>query len=208
MWKISWHLPLKGRVKNFIWRCWNNYLGSKDNLARRRILSDTTCEVCGEATEIVAHILFHCPRAVICWKLSGLLWDSLQQEDVTFQSWWMELCKIKEDHFRTERMSISALLIWNIWKSINEWIWNRTHREAKEIVEKTLSDWLEIVNIKEGKAQTVRLNLSAKHHFKDQFSKKVGQESSTASALGSLEGCLEDQFREEENSGTLAFDLG
>ncbi|GER57421.1 ribonuclease H-like superfamily protein [Striga asiatica] len=49
MWRIS--LQVKSKVKNFLWRCWHSYLGTKVDLASRGMLLDPKCDICGEADE-------------------------------------------------------------------------------------------------------------------------------------------------------------
>ena len=55
-WKKLWRLKIHERTEMFLWRLGNNVLPSKNNLARRLGITDTTCPLCNAALESKRHI--------------------------------------------------------------------------------------------------------------------------------------------------------
>ena len=46
LWSKIWGLEVPNKVKNLIWRACKNSLPTKVNLARRKITSDSLCDIC------------------------------------------------------------------------------------------------------------------------------------------------------------------
>ena len=46
LWSKIWGLEVPNKVKNLIWRACTNSLPTKVNLARRKITSDSLCDIC------------------------------------------------------------------------------------------------------------------------------------------------------------------
>ena len=75
LWQAIWNLLVPSKVKNLVWRATKNSLPTKDNLVRRKIIQNGSCDVCREHTEDVKHALYSCPKLVELWKkkcLNGL----------------------------------------------------------------------------------------------------------------------------------------
>lgn len=60
IWKKLWSLIIHDRLKVFIWRVAHNILPTKEVLKKRFGSFETTCSVCGDASETVVHILKEC----------------------------------------------------------------------------------------------------------------------------------------------------
>ena len=54
-WVAVWKLQVPHKVKFFIWRCLQNALATKDQLAKRGCQNDETCPICGEFKESIEH---------------------------------------------------------------------------------------------------------------------------------------------------------
>jgi hypothetical protein len=70
-------LPLFGetkppRARFFGWLVNNGRVQCRVNLARKKFVQDTTCEVCGQAPEDTAHIFLHCGFASSFWGALGV----------------------------------------------------------------------------------------------------------------------------------------
>jgi hypothetical protein len=55
----------------FVWLVNNDRVQCRVNLARTRIVQDTTCEICGQAPEDTVHIFIHCGFASRFWGCFG-----------------------------------------------------------------------------------------------------------------------------------------
>ncbi|GER51149.1 ribonuclease H-like superfamily protein [Striga asiatica] len=62
-WKNTWKLPIKGKIKNFLWRCWFGFLSKGVKLKQKKLDCDVWCP-----------------------------WDCLDVHKASFQSWWFEVC--------------------------------------------------------------------------------------------------------------------
>lgn len=69
-----WKLVIPPRVQFFLWLLSNSRLLTRDNLAKRREISDSTCLLCLERESII-HLFFGCCVARLIWKLISDLLD-------------------------------------------------------------------------------------------------------------------------------------
>jgi hypothetical protein len=63
VWKRIWGLNIPNSAKMFIWRACKNILPTKDNLKKRKVLTDDICNFCCNEVESVLHILWECPSS-------------------------------------------------------------------------------------------------------------------------------------------------
>lgn len=63
-----WKLMIPRRVEFFLWLLSHNRLLTRDNLSKRRDVSDLTCPFCSEM-ESITHLFFDCCVSVNVWKL-------------------------------------------------------------------------------------------------------------------------------------------
>lgn len=68
MWKLFWPLQLPGVLKHFVWKLSNNALPTKENLCRRKIVTDPLCPFCSSTVESAWHAIWACPAAVAVWQ--------------------------------------------------------------------------------------------------------------------------------------------
>lgn len=57
VWRSLWKLHVPNKIKVFAWRALHDILPTRENLARRRIVADGTCELCQRENESVIHAL-------------------------------------------------------------------------------------------------------------------------------------------------------
>ncbi|KAH9725592.1 putative reverse transcriptase/RNA-dependent DNA polymerase [Citrus sinensis] len=67
-WNLLWTLQLSEKIKIFMWRATHNLLPAADNLWRREILLEPTCQICKQGKETTAHALLHCKAAKKVWR--------------------------------------------------------------------------------------------------------------------------------------------
>lgn len=68
-WSIIWTLTLPEKIKIFIWRATNNLLLSAENLLKRKVIQEPTCQVCKMGVENAFHALVACKAAKKIWKI-------------------------------------------------------------------------------------------------------------------------------------------
>jgi hypothetical protein len=120
----------------FLWLVSNNRVLTRDNLAKRREVSDPTCLMCNEM-ESVTHLFFECCVAKIAWStVSGLLGVSLGENFESVARLWLA-------NKRHELTNVnSSSVIWSIWKLRNEIcfqgvLWTRMRRLLMMVVRMT-----------------------------------------------------------------------
>lgn len=62
-WKRLWALPIPNNEKNFLCRACNDILPTRENLWRKKILTDPSCPFCEAEVESCFHIMWQCPSA-------------------------------------------------------------------------------------------------------------------------------------------------
>jgi len=68
---IFWRSCAPPRVQFFTWLLVHEWIQCKATLARRMILLDSTCELCGDGPETAVNLLFHCDFAASFWRALG-----------------------------------------------------------------------------------------------------------------------------------------
>ena len=71
VWGKIWKLHIPNKIKVFGWRACQNILPTREKLARRHIVEDSTCELCKRAKESVLHALRECSVAMDVWAGSS-----------------------------------------------------------------------------------------------------------------------------------------
>ena len=69
VWRGVWSLRIPNRVKTLLWRAGSETLPTKENLWKRRILSDASCPNCNINKESSFHALWSCPYLSPIWKV-------------------------------------------------------------------------------------------------------------------------------------------
>ncbi|GER30020.1 RNA-directed DNA polymerase (reversetranscriptase)-related family protein [Striga asiatica] len=147
IWKFTWSLKIKQKIKNFIWRSWFNFLSTQDQLRKKCIMVDPICCICGEAEESLEHIFFHCPRAIKVWKLARLDWSGIQSFTDQFKSWWSKICHIQRVQCIQDRVHFSTYILWWLWKTRNHWLFNKVWISEVEIAKRAWLEWREFEDV-------------------------------------------------------------
>ena len=71
-WRKVWRLPILHKVRHFAWRACRNILPTKETLFHRKVIMDSLCDECGEATESTGHLFWSCTKAQLVWSCSKL----------------------------------------------------------------------------------------------------------------------------------------
>ncbi|CAA0805837.1 Ribonuclease H-like superfamily protein [Striga hermonthica] len=191
MWRITWALPIQSKIKFFIWRCWHGYLAAKRQLVRKGMALDSKCDLCGEEEESIEHMLLYCHRAASCWKLSGLWWEDQKEKKLSFKDWWLKISNIQKKNARTDRLSLAALVLWNIWISRNEWSFQQKWHSEIQTATRAKDKWKEYQQAQEMTRGIKPLNQGPTTSQSEKFSKEVGQVRLSVSASSSEGGGID-----------------
>jgi ribonuclease HI len=118
IWKGIWSANMPNAVKTFMWRACHNLLPTKENLVKRKVISDPSCPICGLETETTSHILWECISASDVWGVSKRFFQKKSCSNPDFR-------QLAEDMFfdgSEEMFEIFSVIARLIWVRRNEWI--------------------------------------------------------------------------------------
>lgn len=111
MWKSIWRLPVKTKLKHFLWRCIHNWLATSSVIKQRGMVVDDICKRCEAGIETREHLFFfHYDASAEIWKLAPLSWEGVQAQTSSFEEWWRRICLGNKNPAFQERMEFTVNL--------------------------------------------------------------------------------------------------
>ncbi|XP_050277977.1 uncharacterized protein LOC126719473 [Quercus robur] len=114
IWKLVWGLRIPNKVKNFIWRSCRDTIPVKNNLKKRQILQDDSCDHYHQVSKMVLHAIWECPTLTP-------IWDSIQElsfrKNRSFRDTQELLLFANEEEKFLEMMVVT---MWTIWSCRNQ----------------------------------------------------------------------------------------
>jgi hypothetical protein len=108
-----WKLNIPPRVQFFLWLLSNNRLLTRDNLAKRKEVSDPTCLFC-EEKDSISHLFFQCCVAVNVWEFISVCCSrSIGADFESVASLWLAGKKFMVCNI------VSSAVLWVLWKLRN-----------------------------------------------------------------------------------------
>jgi hypothetical protein len=107
--KFVWENCAPLKVKFFRWLLDQNQIQTKENLVKKNYLGNDACEICGSATESVAHLIVDCAFSSGFWSHIGV---DLTKDDV------VNLWGVRPPvHLPTTHFNVFLLICcWRMWK--------------------------------------------------------------------------------------------
>lgn len=68
MWERVWKLPIKPKLRHFLWKCLHNWLGTGVAVRGRGMIVDDVCKRCREGKETREHLFFYCHESALIWN--------------------------------------------------------------------------------------------------------------------------------------------
>jgi hypothetical protein len=108
-----WRTCAPPRVQFFGWLLVHGWVQCETSLLQRKVVQDSTCELCNREPETASHLIFHCAFAASFWQTLGFqLLATLGVQDIP------QLPRpdtIPATHFDT----FVLLCCWQLWKRRN-----------------------------------------------------------------------------------------
>ncbi|KAK6117057.1 hypothetical protein DH2020_049200 [Rehmannia glutinosa] len=142
-WKKIWTLKIKGKLKHFIWKCFQNVLPVLSVLGKRGMKVDTKCVWCGEEEETIDHLLFHFFRARRVRKIAPVNWEGIYHSSLSVKDWWMTICSLPWDLTFIDRINLSTYILWWLWKTRNSWMFQNIRTLEVDLVSLVQGEWME-----------------------------------------------------------------
>jgi hypothetical protein len=112
LWRRLWSLKLPRHILLFLWRACNEILPTKNNLYKRKVVTDQLCPMCSSEAESVGHALWRCVSAQAVWgSCKGPIQKSSVEAEEFFEI-FAALCDRLEDK-DLERFATVAHKIWS-----------------------------------------------------------------------------------------------
>lgn len=118
IWKEIWKLQIPNSWKNFMWRACHNFLPTRENLERRKIIQDPSCPICGREKETVYHVLWECIATKDVWGASKIFFQKS-----CFSS--HDFLQVAEHFFHKcdrETLQMFVITARKIWFRRNTWL--------------------------------------------------------------------------------------
>ena len=114
LWKGIWGLNVPCKVKNLVWRVAKNSLPTKQNLVKRKVLTDDHCDHCKMQQEDTLYALYLCLKLEEIW-LSVQAWNQCSLRQTTS---FIDLmgCILAENR----DPNLFAMVVWVVWKRQND----------------------------------------------------------------------------------------
>jgi hypothetical protein len=127
IWKMIWKLRVPRVTQLFIWRACNNILPTKENLHRRKIVTDPLCPLCGREVESTGHTLWSCEAARAVWSESPRAIQKCAIDAPDFLGIFSHLC----DRLELEDLELSAIIAQRLWHRRNQWVFENNFSPPK-----------------------------------------------------------------------------
>ena len=116
VWCKLWKLKLPNKIKIFMWRACHNILPTSENLVRRRVIDDSTCELCQREMESVLHVLWECNVAMHVWTGSSKRIHKCGGSHNSF----MQLLEMLFYRLPVEEVEMFVVQAWLLWTQRNK----------------------------------------------------------------------------------------
>ncbi|KAH9782560.1 reverse transcriptase domain-containing protein [Citrus sinensis] len=131
-WNIIWSLALPEKIRIFAWRAAKNILPSAENLWKRRVIQEPTCQVCKFGVENVFHALVECKAARKIWRLTLFENDIMQTAGQDFLSLLHELYSRRNK----ADLELMIMICWMVWNARNEMLFKGKRENPQALVAK------------------------------------------------------------------------
>ena len=132
-----WKIDLLPKVRLFLWLCAHNSIGVKVCLGRRGVVQDEVCPVCCNGGEAILHALRDFSHLKHVWNQLGVTASNHEFWHVNLVD-WLSLNVRKNDKLHgsgTPWKIVFPFVIWIIWKSRNDIVFNRKGQSPKLVLD-------------------------------------------------------------------------
>ncbi|XP_050280425.1 uncharacterized protein LOC126721436 [Quercus robur] len=148
VWRHLWDMNVPKKIKHFSWKACKDILATKENLKKRNIIKDYTCDFCGKAAKSTYHLFWLCDKAKETRSSSKLVIPFEISPTWTFMDVMWQLQRWMKSHPGLVKRAIT--ICWGIWKDRNTAKHGGNRREGKAIIRSSLRvlDEFQLVNVR------------------------------------------------------------
>ena len=130
VWMKLWKLNVPCKIKIFGWRACQNILPTRVNLAQRKIIENTYCELCKRAPENGIHVLWECGVAQGVWAESLVKLQKCTHGQGDVLQLFVDLLK----RLSIEEFELFLVLAWFIWNQRNSVIHRGKLKDPRQVL--------------------------------------------------------------------------
>ncbi|KAK6163630.1 hypothetical protein DH2020_000494 [Rehmannia glutinosa] len=114
-WLFIWSSNIPKKIKLTVWRLATNSLPLRQNLRRKKIITDTLCPLCDQDEETAIHWAIDCDFATQCWALSNLPHSAWNHRDRDVEIW------LRNFHHNLDynQWRLVMIILWYMWQQQN-----------------------------------------------------------------------------------------
>ncbi|KAK6122177.1 hypothetical protein DH2020_044081 [Rehmannia glutinosa] len=114
-WLFIWSSNIPEKIKLSVWRLATNSLPLRQNLRRKKIITDTSCPLCDQDEETTIHRAIDCDFARQCWALSNLPHSTWNHRDRDVEIW------LRNFHNKLDynQWRLAMIILWYMWQQRN-----------------------------------------------------------------------------------------
>jgi len=116
LWNEIWKLQALPKIKFLLWRICNNTLLTKENLHKRNLLPDSTCQLCGKAPKTTEHLFILCDKTKHIWS-NPVLQVKTSPANITHIDKWIHETLISRSDPHWKALFVGVL--WQLRKAQN-----------------------------------------------------------------------------------------
>jgi hypothetical protein len=144
-----WKSRLPHRIRVFAWLLYMDRLNTREKLANKTIIDDSSCPLCADSVEDREHLFFSCPAAQAIWTKIGIPPLSFE----TGNLWTTSRHTLLSNDNCT--FAITAIF-WRIWDARNSLIFRQENVPPSSVINRIMEDislWSHRIKNSDHKAQ-------------------------------------------------------
>jgi hypothetical protein len=130
-WRWIWKLKVPSNIQFFVWQVIHGAISTRKMLNHRQVYASNLCPRCTAMPESIEHCLFACAESVDIWRGCGLDFLLPSAADVDLFQWCRQV--------NMSHGSIIFIVMWVVWCSINDFIFNNNKVMVNVSVAKVLA---------------------------------------------------------------------
>lgn len=125
------------KLKLFLWMCIHHSIGVKVCLERRGVVHDNLCPICCNGFETILHALRDCSHLKQVWNQLGVTSSNHEFWHSNLLNWLSTNARSNDKCLdgTSPWKFVFSFALWNIWKSRNNFVFNRRSRKPNLTVE-------------------------------------------------------------------------
>lgn len=125
------------KLKLFLWMCIHHSIGVKVCLERRGVVHDNLCPICCNGFKTILHALRDCSHLKQVWNQLGVTSSNHEFWHSNLLNWLSTNARSNDKCLDGTSLwkFVFSFALWNIWKSRNNFVFNRRSRKPNMTVE-------------------------------------------------------------------------